>query len=158
MKKRVSLSKYCIIISFLYLLLTGILQLFMISSASGSYGIYILPLFIILLITPLLYAPVYVRADNSQVIVKRPLKNKYIPVAMIESVELCQPTMGERKICGSGGAFGYYGWYSERDLGRYFAYYGKASECFLLTMKNGKKYMLGCKDTSEMVKYISSHI
>ena len=68
---------------------------------------------------------------------------------------MCAPTMGTIRICGSGGWFG---WFSEKDLGKYFAYYGKASDCFLVTLKNGKKYMLGCKDTPKMVNAINEKI
>lgn len=66
--------------------------------------------------------------------------------------------MGEKRIFGSGGFFGWYGWFSEADLGKYFAYYGKASDCFLVTLKNGRKYMLGCADAPAMVAEIRSNI
>lgn len=64
----------------------------------------------------------------------------------IAEVKLCQPTMGAIRICGSGGFFGWYGWFREGDIGKYFAYYGKSSDCFLVTLKDGRKYMLGCTD------------
>lgn len=75
-------------------------------------------------------------------------------MADIADVKLCPPTMAARRIVGSGGWFGYYGWFSERDLGRYFAYYGKASDCFLVTLRDGRKYMLGCDDAPAMVEAI----
>ncbi len=53
---------------------------------------------------------------------------------------------------------GYWGWFSERDLGKYFAYYGKASDCFLVTMKDGRKYMLGCQNPAEMVDAINARL
>ncbi|WP_300877569.1 PH domain-containing protein [uncultured Duncaniella sp.] len=66
--------------------------------------------------------------------------------------------MAEKRICGSGGFMGYWGWFSERDLGKYFAYYGKASDCFLVTMKDGRKYMLGCQNPAEMVDAINARL
>lgn len=62
--------------------------------------------------------------------------------------------MAEKRICGSGGWFGYYGWFREPTIGKYFAYYGKASDCFLVRLKNGKNYVLGCEDKNEFVGYI----
>ena len=46
----------------------------------------------------------------------------------------------------------------ERDLGRYCAYYGKASDCFLVRLNDRRKYMLGCKDAPEMVAAIKKAI
>ena len=66
--------------------------------------------------------------------------------------------MGAMRLFGSGGWFGYYGWFSERDLGKYFAYYGKSSDCFLVRLKDGRQYMLGCNDAQEVVKYIEARI
>ncbi len=71
---------------------------------------------------------------------------------------LCPPTMAERRICGSGGFFGYWGWFKEPSIGKYFAYYGKASDCFLVELKDGKKYLIGCSNPSEVVSYINSRL
>ena len=40
----------------------------------------------------------------------------------------------------------------------FFAYYGKASDCFLVILKNGKKYMLGCQEAPEMVEAVKKNI
>ncbi|MCX4285301.1 PH domain-containing protein [Duncaniella muricolitica] len=102
--------------------------------------------------------PLSISLDNESLNINRSLKIKSIPLTEIANVKLCAPTMGAKRICGSGGWFGWYGWFSEKDLGKYFAYYGKASDCFLVTLKNGKKYMLGCKDTPKMVNAINEII
>jgi len=52
---------------------------------------------------------------------------------------------------GSGGFAGYWGWYANSQIGTYFAYYGDRYECFLIKLKNGKKYILGCENSSEMI-------
>ena len=102
--------------------------------------------------------PLSISLDNDSLNINRPLKIKSIPLSDIAESVLCQPTMGAKRICGSGGWFGWYGWFREKDLGKYFAYYGKASDCFLVTLKSGKKYMLGCKDAHEMVNAIKEKI
>lgn len=102
--------------------------------------------------------PLSISLGNESLNINRPLKIKSIPLSDIAETRLCAPTMGAKRICGSGGWFGWYGWFSERDLGKYFAYYGKASDCFLVTLKDGKKYMLGCKDAPEMVNAIKEKI
>ncbi len=102
----------------------------------------------------LYYSPMSVRVTDTAIEVVRSLKIKKILLADVKKVCLLSPTMGAIRICGSGGFMGYWGWFRERDLGKYFAYYGKASDCFFVVLKNGRRYMLGCKDAPEMVEAI----
>lgn len=159
MKKRVDLSTYCVIITVLSVVVIAGIVLWLINqNDSPNKNILILDILAILTIwcfLGLFYAPVWLRLTDKSLDVVRYLKVKSIPIDQIKSVRLCPPTMGEKRICGSGGFAGYWGWFSEKDLGKYFAYYGKASDCFLVTLKNGKKYMLSCKDAPEMVDAIS---
>lgn len=102
----------------------------------------------------LYYSPMSLRVTDKDLEVVRSLKIKTIPLSDIRDVRLLIPTMGAVRLCGSGGFMGYWGWFRERDLGKYFAYYGKASDCFLVVLNTGRKYMLGCKDAPEMVEAI----
>ena len=82
----------------------------------------------------LFYMPISISADKDAIYVNRSLKIKTITMANVKSVRLCPPTMGAIRICGSGGFFGYWGWFKERDLGKYFAYYGRLSEFLLFLL------------------------
>ena len=113
---------------------------------------------VIMLVISLCYMPMSIGADENAIYINRSLKIKAIPMADVVSVKLCPPTMGAIRVCGSGGFLGYWGWFKERDLGKYFAYYGKASDCFLVELSNGHKYMLGCQNAPEMVEYINKQI
>lgn len=66
--------------------------------------------------------------------------------------------MGAMRLFGSGGFMGYWGLFKEGDIGNYVGFYGKSSECFLVRMKNGDKYVLGCKKPEDIVDFISSVI
>ncbi len=59
---------------------------------------------------------------------------------------------------GSGGFLGYWGWFAEKGLGRYFAYYGRKSDCFLVTLKDGRKYVLGCREASDLVGALGARL
>lgn len=109
-------------------------------------------------ILALFYAPVSVSVDGTTLNVHTTLRRKRIRIADIASVELCAPTMAEKRILSSGGYFGYWGHFSERDLGKYFAYYGKSSDCFLVRLRNGRRYMLGCDEPSAVVDSIKAQI
>ena len=114
----------------------------------------VLSIYVLLIICGLFFGVAYIRADIDYVILGSLLKKKKILVRNIESAELFQPTMGSVRIFGSGGFMGYWGIFREGDIGRYYAFYGKASDCFLIRLKNGDKYVLGCVNPDEMVRYI----
>lgn len=158
-KKRVELSTYCWIISALSTALMCGVFVYALKRPDNEWAVCILGVAIALLfLFTLCYMPLSISVDKESLYINRPLKIKSIQLSEITDVRMCAPTMDTIRICGSGGWFGWYGWFSEKDLGKYFAYYGKASDCFLVTLKNGKKYMLGSKDAPEMVKAINNRI
>lgn len=62
------------------------------------------------------------------------------------------------RLCGSGGFAGYYGWYHDSRIGRYFGYYGNRHECFLIQLKDGRQYVLGCENPTDMVTFLTEQI
>lgn len=110
----------------------------------------------------LYFTPLAVSVGSRDLRVYRPLSAKSIPLNDICDVKLCPPTMATviaRRIVGSGGFAGsWWGWFSEEDIGKYFAYYGKSSDCFLVTLKNGRKYMIGCENPQAIVECIRKAI
>ena len=111
-----------------------------------------------LLVPSAFYAPLSLTVDERNITVNSLLKRHRIPLRNVKEVELFQPTMGALRICASGGYMGYWGIFKEGDVGRYVGYYGKASDCFLVRMKNGDKYVLGCKDPAAAMDYINAVI
>ena len=155
MKRRVILSTYSTMMTAIGL----IVLLACLYYCRDNWGIYLISASLILLCaTALLYMPMSISVDDANLNINRLLRIKSIPLKEIKSVKLCPPTMAEKRICGSGGWFGYWGWFSEPSIGKYFAYYGKASDCFLIELKNEKKYLLGCADAPDMVKFIAERI
>lgn len=158
MKRPVIISTYSIVMSCIGIVILGGLSIYEYTHGYIFRSAYIGAALLIMCLFTIIYMPLSVSVDNQYLSVRRPLRRKKIPLAQIESINPCPPTMAERRICGSGGWFGYWGWFSQRDIGKYFAYYGKASDCFLVTLKNGKKYMLGCKDPKDILDFISNKI
>lgn len=157
--KRVEFSSYCWIISALSTALMCGVFVYVLKRSDNDWAVWSLGgAFVLLFLFTLCYMPLSISLDNESLNVNRSLKIKSIPLTEIAEVRLCPPTMGAIRICGSGGWFGWYGWFREKDLGKYFAYYGKASDCFLVTLKDDRKYMLGCQDAPEMVKAITERL
>jgi Bacterial PH domain len=155
MKSRVDQSTASFIITIVVIaLLLGALYL-----TCDTYAFIALAIIIIATLGfCLFYSPLSISADESSVRINSPLKIHEIAMQRIVSVERFLPTMGAIRICGSGGFLGYWGLFREGDVGNYMAYYGKASDCFLIRLDTGKKYVLGCKDADAMVDYIQKQI
>lgn len=155
MKQKIKLSTYSVVLSALKLsILLALLYYNWDAWGIGLIGSIIL----LLCISALLYMPVSISVDEKELNINRPIRTKSIPLSEIESIKLCAPTMAEIRICGSGGWCGYWGWFKEPSIGKYFAYYGKASDCFLVTLKDGHKYLLGCREPQTIVNYVVPRI
>jgi hypothetical protein len=155
MKSRVDQSAFSLIITLVVIALL-VVGLYL---ACGTYAFIALALIIIATLGfCMFYSPLSISVDEKSVRINSPLKIHEIAMPRIVSVERFQPTMGALRLCGSGGFLGYWGLFREGDVGNYMAYYGKASDCFLLRLDNGKQYVLGCKDADAMVDYIQKQI
>ncbi len=156
MKSRIALSPYTSIITCIYIIV--LLTLCVVIGQHKVATHIFLAVFLILILSAFLFGAFYIKADSKYVILGSILRKRKILISNIESVELFQPSKATIRICGSGGFMGYWGIFKEADLGRYYAFYGKASDCFLVRMKNGDKYVLGCENPSAMFDYIKSLI
>lgn len=156
MKSRVELSAFSTILTIAILALIAI-GLVATRSDNGKF-ITLSVIALTLLIPSMFYCPLHISADDNEVRIKSPFKMHSIPMSRIAQVERFQPTMGSIRVCASGGFLGYWGIYKEGDIGKYMAYYGKSSQCFLITLHNGDKYVLGCKNPDAMVDFIRTKI
>ena len=158
MKQSVKLSAYSFFITILSLtiLIAGMVLQLHNDNETAAYVLAGIIIFICLL--SLFYSPLSVSVDDKSLNVIRSLRVKSIPLNEIGSICLFQPTMGERRTCGSGGWFGYWGRFYDRETGRYFAYYGKASDCFLVRLRDGRQYVIGCRNPQTIVDAVNKEI
>lgn len=159
MKRNVNLSPFAIILTWVLIFIFIALPVYGYRDDMPMWLVVFLAVAAVaLLISGLLYMPVSIAVDDRYLTIRRPLARKRLPLTDIQSVVLCPPTIAERRILGSGGFMGYWGWFYEASIGRYFAYYGKASDCFLVALKDGRRYLLGCKDPKDIIRYIAARI
>lgn len=158
MKRKVTLSTYSIIITICSIALLSILMILNLHEGMDWLAYLIAGLLVGECVLALFFTPLSVSVEDGCLNINMSLRTKSIPLRDIQLVANCPPTMSEKRICGSGGFFGYWGWFSEPSIGKYFAYYGKASECFLVRLKSGKLYMLSCIDPLGMMEYINSKL
>lgn len=156
MKSKISYSRFSI---FLTAIISVGLFVGCIATVREEPGFFILlAIFLILYFSALFFGPAFIRADGNNIVLGSLLRTKKLPMSEVKNVEIFQPTMGAMRICASGGFMGYWGIFRESDIGNYYGFYGKASDCFLVCLKNGNKYVLGCDQPDKMVDYIKSRI
>ncbi|MDE5997473.1 MAG: PH domain-containing protein, partial [Muribaculaceae bacterium] len=158
MNRKVKISTYSMLITIIGF---SVLVALIILNLNNNHVIssYIIGgLLVVMCVLSLFFTPISISVDDTHLNVNMTLRVKSIPLKKIECVALCPPSMSEKRIFGSGGWFGYWGWFREPSIGKYFAYYGKASDCFLVKLKDGKQYILGCTDSLSIIEYISKEI
>ena len=109
----------------------------------------------------LFYAPIGVDVDDDEVRIRRPLKSRHIRMDEIQSVEPYEVSKNaSRKSFKSSPvrSFGHWGQYHDDKIGDYFAYYGKPDNTVLLTLKDGRKYVVGGSDARQLSEYINSKL
>lgn len=136
-------------------------------TASGVYNLYhddvsiatvCFGLLIVLVTTALFFAPLSVSVNDKEIGMHSLLRTKRIALKDVTGVHRYAPTMGTRRIFASGGFWGYWGKFKEGDTGSYYGFYGKASDCFIITTSCGKKYVIGCNNPDTIVSDIASKI
>ena len=159
MKRKVNISYGSAIFTMLvYIILIGIVYWMMSADYADGWVLGALILTALIALVGLIYCPLSLSADEEGIMINRSLMRKRIYYKDIVAIEDVTPTMGEKVILGSRGFMGYWGWYSEKSVGRYFAYYGMASQSFLVRLTDGRQYMLGCTDTPAMKEFIRRHL
>ncbi|MDE6490608.1 MAG: PH domain-containing protein [Muribaculaceae bacterium] len=106
------------------------------------------------------YGPVSVELDDQTLKINRGHIARTINIADIVRVEPHSRTMVDvrKRICGSCGYMGYWGWFSSPSIGRYFAYVGRWRDAFLIELKSGRKYVISCKESDRVVTAINDRL
>lgn len=111
-----------------------------------------------LLAVSLYYAPQSIEATDKSLIIHRTFKDKAFAYSTIKSVERCMPSIGGLRLCGSGGFFGYWGYFTDIVIGNYFGYYGNRNQCILVKLTDGKQYVISCEQPDEMIYTVSAQL
>ena len=158
MKRRVALSTFSIILTIAVIALFVVGMISYLNRAVDWLAYLLAGSLVLICCLAMYFTPMAISVEDGCLNINMLLRTKAIPLRDIQSVALCPPTMSEKRLLGSGGFFGYWGWFREPSIGRYFAYYGKASDCFLVRLKDGRLYMLGCVDALGIMECINSNL
>lgn len=110
------------------------------------------------IVLSLYYCPMFISVNPTRLTIGRLVVDKHIPVADIESATPYQRTMNFVRTCGSRGFMGFWGWYRNQELRRFFVYGGNLDRLVLITLKSGRKYVVSCTDAATMADKINESV
>lgn len=123
----------------------------MIAIAYALWGCYIVMCF-----ATLIFMPLEVKVGDESISVVFSLRQKEFAFKDIQSIEPYQVTMNFVRYFGSGGFFGWWGWFRNQELGRFMVYASELDHVFLLKMRNGKRYVISCSDPAALCAAVNT--
>lgn len=123
-----------------------------------TWGWILLGILFLWWIFALCFTPLDVSADDYEVRIRRPFKSRRIKMSEIESAVPYNVANAKGKAFKSMPirTFGKWGQYHDDNIGDYYAYYGKPDNTVLITLKDGRKYVVGGTDAKALADYINS--
>ena len=158
LKRKVLLSNSSFVCTMLTLMVFVAIIAFTYRTSSGIAFVLCCLLICIAILVSLFYIPMSVEVTPDYLFINRALRKKSFPIKKIKEILPVSVPADALRLCGSGGFMGYWGWYKADSIGRYFAYYGRSSDCFLITLDNDKKYLLGCQESEDICNFIHTCI
>lgn len=158
MKQKVSLDTWQVILSLIITSMLILIAYYFIEKYEPVYYIPVIGCLVLWSVSTLLFMPMSIEATDTDIEINMSLRHRNIPLKEIRDVKPYIPGKSDRRIIGSGGLWGYWGWFYNSEFGRYFAYYGRKEECFLITLDNGRRYVLGCDNAILMTEAINKRI
>lgn len=127
----------------------------------GPVGSWLLAIAIFLLIIalfiPIFFMPRYLCFNGEKLRLKCLAGGIRIPVERIRRVEACPTMCHSVRLFGSGGYFGYLGYFRGEGKGTYVAYVGDRDEMFWVETPR-KNYLFSCGDRDELIERINGQL
>ena len=130
--------------------------------AKGIYNLIIAWVIMALILIPSILSffifPMYIVADDEGVGVRTLARTKHIPyenidrIVRVDEQPLFSP-ISTIRLFGSGGVFGYIGWFRSKGIGTFLSYATDEKNVFLIYRKKGKPVAISVNDPDEFLPY-----
>ena len=130
--------------------------------AKGIYNLIIAWVIMALILIPSILSffifPMYIVADDEGVGVRTLARTKQIPyenidrIVRVDEQPLFSP-ISTIRLFGSGGVFGYIGWFRSKGIGTFLSYATDEKNVFLIYRKKGKPVAISVNDPDEFLPY-----
>lgn len=114
----------------------------------GGYFLFILVMSIML--WAVCNAPRKIELRDNAIVLRRLVGQETIPLTEITGTQPYRSTTATARLWGSGGFFGYTGWFANKELGTFFAYAGDMKEAFVVSTPR-RTYLFSCADRDAFV-------
>ncbi len=113
---------------------------------------------VVILLSVCLYfkSPKTIEVTGDALILHKAGGNMVMPFLDIQ--EIRRYSKSGIRLFGIGGVFGFFGLFTNSEIGRHHAYVESYYEAFLVVRKSGKKYVLSCEDRDELVRIVSENL
>lgn len=115
--------------------------------SEASYFIY--TFLLIVNVVTIAYTPLYIEINENSLQIKRVFGSLVIPKVDIISVRRAKASFGIRKF-GSGGYFGYLGWFWNNSEGNYFSYSTDEQNQVMIQTAT-RKYIISCDNCDDLI-------
>lgn len=105
------------------------------------------------------FHPRYIELDSDRLILHRTVGTVAMHYDDITAAQIVLlPPGGDVPLFALRGIFGNIGLFYNRNIGRYRAYMASDSESVLVSLKDGRKYLLGCENPAELIKMLEDKL
>ena len=119
-------------------------------------------LMICVFVLPILFMPLSLRVSENDVKIFRLIGRVRISLCDVKSVTIIEDD--ERffnkliRTCGSGGAYGYWGFFKHEKHGKVRMFVTDREQCFLIKCNDGKVFVVSSPKRQEIVGYLNSNL
>lgn len=163
MIKKVHRSKSVKILTFIFMTILVVADIYLITQMATQKIPFILCALLFAIISATIffsymYAPMCIRLTDSSLILHRGIGKKVIDYSDIREIDIYKSEGIIVRVCGIGGVFGFIGKFYNKKIGHYFSYVGDYSQTFYVQQKNGKKYVFSCEDREYIVFIVKKKV
>ena len=161
MKFNASLDKLAKVVTFIITIIFASIiigQLVLIIDSVQSVSFFSIPIVGLIYLIVFLYRPLYYRITDNLLVIHRPISDIKINLIDIKSVELLDKKRlkGTIRTFGVGGLFGYWGKFTNSQIGTMTWYATRRDHAILITTTSNKKILLTPDDPNLFVSMIRS--
>lgn len=121
--------------------------------ADGAVKWIVVGISVVLIVISAFMAPVKIRITSTGIVLFKLIGKKRFLYSDMKSIALCDLQVSPNiRIAGSGGVMGYTGWFYNKHIGRFIAYIGSMYRTVLITMNNGRQYVVSCLNPDKLVE------
>lgn len=159
MKFNASLDKLAQVVTFIITIIFASIiigQLVLIIDSVQSVSFFSIPIVGLIYLIVFLYRPLYYRITDNLLVIHRPISDIKINLIDIKSVELLDKKRlkGTIRTFGVGGLFGYWGKFTNSQIGAMTWYATRRDHAILITTTSNKKILLTPDDPDLFVSMI----